>query len=183
MCVTRFRAESEMSKACGYGGWRELDALAMCSRQSGDVADEKPTFRASLDNGRKCPHGEIFRQNVAIGQTHFEPPRAIRSKPLEARVEAGSGPVNRVRADINAPDSVLVDVEDGAKITFDAYGVNRLTVGGRELVDFVGSKPGIERVFLEDLEYGSGAAFLAGRQLGQCSAERLGRAEMAVHSG
>ena len=84
--------------------------------------------------------------------------------------------------DVHAPNGIALDVKNHPEVCLDAYREDRLAVGGGKFVDFVGAKPGVKRVFFEDLEYGFGASLLGWQQLGQCTAERFCRPEPVAHS-
>lgn len=111
-----------------------------------------------MGEGRRGDSGRISRT---------EP----RLPPVSYGSAEASAPVDCVRTDIGAPDGAPVDVENCPKVGFDADGVDSLAVGGGELVNFVGAEPGVERVFLENVEGRLGAALLAGGQLRKRPAE------------
>ncbi|HEV3270829.1 MAG TPA: hypothetical protein VGZ93_01475 [Candidatus Methylacidiphilales bacterium] len=76
--------------------------------------------------------------------------------------------------DIDAPNSASLQIENGAKISLDPYGIDGFSMSGRELMDFVGAKLGIKRVLLENTECRFCGLFLFGTQAGQRATERFG---------
>ena len=55
-------------------------------------------------------------------------------------------------ANIDTPDNVAFDVEDGPQIGLDIHSMDCLTVKCREFVDLVWAQPRIERILFEDLK-------------------------------
>ena len=60
--------------------------------------------------------------------------------------------INRVGADVDAPNGIALNIKNSPQIALHADRVHRFAVSGRELVDFVRAQPPIEWVLFKNLE-------------------------------